>query len=66
MGNISNFILVGSCEEKYTPCHVAVYEWLLATQTEGITQEFYRTVPERFKVLVSYKRGILENLTASL
>ena len=30
--------------------HVAVYERLLATQTEDITQEFYRTEPERFSV----------------
>ena len=30
--------------------YVAVYERLLATQTEDITQEFYRTEPERFSV----------------
>ena len=35
--------------------HVAVYERLLATQTEEITQEFYRTEPERFKVPVATK-----------
>ena len=30
--------------------HVAVYERLLALQREEITQEFYRTEPERFIV----------------
>ena len=37
---------------KRNKCHVAVYERLLATQTEDTTKEFYRTEPERVELHV--------------